>query len=286
MNKLKLLYKSPKNIKKNSNNPINKTSNILTPKTKNNHKFINRIRSINISTKSLNFTNTNRLNNQPKDYNLNLAKNQNRINSLSPNNIPKQKPAKKRILNKQYSENNLNQVWQKFFNEKENNIQNELDEFNEDDEIYYYEPQSIVNYCSSNFTNKNNNRNKKIQSLSVKKENNTESRFNNLLNSTIKTLNQNLFKFMDFNFVNNNEEKQEEKNVVKTKEIDVNKLKQKIEKKNKDIEKIKKIIDKMQKDVKKLDNEIKNVDSWIKKEKEENEFLIYFLIFFNMNNKE
>ena len=42
----------------------------------------------------------------------------------------------------------------------------------------------------------------------------------------------------------------------------------------------------MQKDVKKLYDEIKNVDSWIKKEKDENEYLIYFLNFFNMNNEE
>ena len=286
-NKIKLLYNSPKNIRKN-NNPLNKSSNILTPNSKNNHKLINRIRSINISTKSLNFNNTNRLNKKQKDYSLNLNKNKNKLSSLSPSNITKQKPNNKRSLNKQYSENNLNQIWQNFFNEEENNIQNGLDEFNEDEEIYYYEPQSIVNYCSSNFTNnkKNNNKNKKFQSLSVKKENNTQSQFNNILNSTIKTLNKNLFKFMDFNFVNNIKEKKEEKNFIKNIEIDVHKLKENIDMKNKDIEKMKNLIDKTQKEIKKLDNEIRSVDSWIKKEIEVNENLIRLLNFFNMNNDE
>ena len=63
-----------------------------------------------------------------------------------------------------------------------------LNELNETDSIYYYDPKSIVNYSSINFTNR---KNKKHQSLSVSKNSNIiTSRFNQTFNNTEK---KNLF---------------------------------------------------------------------------------------------
>ena len=284
----KILYKSPKNIIK-DNNPINQTH---SRRNKNEHKLINRIRSINISTKSLNFNNSTHFKNKMSinNYNLNIKnkqeKNQrktyDKLNSFSPIHISTQQHNNKRYLSKRYSENNLNQRLNKIFNEGEQNIQTDLDEFKDDGKIYYFEPQSIVNYSSYNLSNKIIN--KKYQSQSVKKEKKTESRFNNLLNNTLNTLNKNLFKFIDFNFSNSKEKVKVENKKYEIKEIDINKIKENIEMKNRDIEKIKIMIEKVQREIQKYDNEIKSIDSWIEKEEIENKNLIHFLNFYNMNN--
>ena len=294
-NKLKLIYKSPKNITshKSNNNPINKINNNINSVGKNKHKLINRIRAINISSKSLIFTN-NFINKKNNNLNLNLnfitnennlTKKYNKLNSFSPGNKSAISENKKNtnILNRKYSENNLTQIRPKFFEKEEKDIENDLNEFNENEEIYYYEPQSIVNYSSSNFINKK--KIKKNLSLSVQKEkkNNLESRFNSLLNSTINTINKNLFKFIDFNFSSKKEEKKVE-NKIEKKEIDINEIREKIKIKNKNIEKIKKLIEKTQKEIIKCDKEIKSIDSMIQKEEINNNYLIHLLNYFNSND--
>ena len=265
-NKSRMIYRISKNISENSNNPKNSTNKSVqkNPK-KSKHKLINRIRSINISSKHLNFSNK-------KDH---------KFNSFSPNILQKQN--NKRSLVKNYSQNNLNKIWDKIFHGNEYNIKKDLNEVNENEEIHYYDPGSIIKYSFNNFNNKNYY-NKKFFSQSVKKENNnSESRFNNILNNTINTLNKSLSKFIFFNFSNNEEQKKEENFSKRKKEINVNKLKENIDMKNKDIERIKKLIKNAKNEIQKVDSEIRKIDSWIKKEDSRNENLIYFLNFFNIN---
>ena len=273
------MYKSPKNIINNNNNQINQ---MITPKTKNKHKLINRIRSINISsTKSLNFGHdfiSKKFNSKEQQQN----KRNNKLNHLSPINITTTEQKmnnNNHVVNKKYSENNLIKIWPKFFNNKEYDLSSEFNEFNENEEIYYYEPkhqpQSIVNYSLLNFTNKK--KNKKILSYSYQKENNkSQSKLNNILNDTINTINR--------LFSSKKEEKKENKENKENKEIDVNKLKENIEIKNKEIEKIKKLIKKAEKEMEKCDNEIRNIDNWIQKEENKNENMIYFFNYININN--
>ena len=263
-----MIYRISKNISENSNNPINSTNKSVqkNPK-KSKHKLINRIRSINISSKHLNFSNK-------KDH---------KFNSFSPNILQKQNKNNKKSLVKNYSENNLNKIWDKIFHGNEYNIKKDLNEVNENEEIHYYDPGSIIKYSFNNFNNKNYY-NKKFFSQSVKKENNnSESRFNNILNNTINTLNKSLSKFIYFNFSNNEEQKKEENFSKRKKEINANKLKENIDMKNKDIERIKKLIKNAKNEIQKVDSEIRKIDSWIKKEDSRNENLIYFLNFFNIN---
>ena len=273
------MYKSPKNIINNNNNQINQ---MITPKTKNKHKLINRIRSINISsTKSLNFGHdfiSKKFNSKEQQQN----KRNNKLNHLSPINITTTEQKinnNNRVVNKKYSENNLTKIWPKFFNNKEYDLSSEFNEFNENEEIYYYEPkhqpQSIVNYSLLNFTNKK--KNKKILSYSYQKENNkSQSKLNNILNDTINTINR--------LFSSKKEENKENKEKKEKKDIDVNKLKENIEIKNKEIEKIKKLIKKAEKEMEKCDNEIRNIDNWIQKEENKNENMIYFFNYININN--
>ena len=277
--KNKPMYKSPKNIINNNNNQINQ---MITPKTKNKHKLINRIRSINISsTKSLNFGHdfiSKKLNSKEQQQN----KRNNKLNHLSPINITTTEQKmnnNNHVVNKKYSENNLIKIWPKFFNNKEYDLSSEFNEFNENEEIYYYEPkhqpQSIVNYSLLNFTNKK--KNKKILSYSYQKENNkSQSKLNNILNDTINTINR--------LFSSKKEENKENKEKKEKKDIDVNKLKENIEIKNKEIEKIKKLIKKAEKEMEKCDNEIRNIDNWIQKEENKNENMIYFFNYININN--
>ena len=294
-NKSRMIYKITKNITEN-NSPINNKNKSVQKNTKKNkHKLINRIRSINISTKHLNFSNRkdsfiNELNNYNLNLNINKDKEKNKntrynkLNSFSPN-ISQYQNNNKRSLVKNLSEINLNKIWDKIFNGGEYDIKKELNEVKEDEEIYYYEPGSILNYFS-NFNKNNNNNNKKFLSQSVKKEDNKSAlRFNNILNNTINTLNESLSKFIDFNFSKNKEHKKEEKIKIKKKEIDVNKLKENINMKNKDIEKIKKSIEMAKKEIRKVEKEIGKFDLWIKNENAENEKLINFLNFFNMNKE-
>ena len=281
--RLKLIYKSPKNINKDDNTNTSDNTHI-SKSGKNRHKLINRIKSINISTKSLNFGYN--LRKKSSEISLNL-------NSFSPNNkklFQKQNSNLTNSLNRKYSENNLSQIWHKFFEKGEHKIEKESNEFNEDQEIYYYEPQSNANHSPDNFINK---KYKKGLSSSVNKELNekTESRFNKILNSTINTLNKSLFKFIDFNFMDKEEEKKselkklEEKKKKEYKEINIDKIKENIQIKNKDIDIIKKKIEKIQKEIIKYDKEIKNYDIWIQKEDVEHERLTYFLnYYFNINN--
>jgi hypothetical protein len=273
------MYKSPKNIINNNNNQINQ---MITPKTKNKHKLINRIRSINISsTKSLNFGHdfiSKKLNSKEQQQN----KRNNKLNHLSPINITTTEQKmnnNNHVVNKKYSENNLIKIWPKFFNNKEYDLSSEFNEFNENEEIYYYEPkhqpQSIVNYSLLNFTNKK--KNKKNLSLSYQKEKNkSQSKLNNILNDTINTINR--------LFSSKKEEKKENKENKEKKEIDVNKLKENIEIKNKEIEKIKKLIKKAENEMEKCDNEIRNIDNWIQKEEKKNDNMRYFFNYININN--
>ena len=164
----------------------------------------------------------------------------------------------------------------------------ELNKVNENDDIYYYGPKSIVNYAwDKSPTKKTKNKNKKYQSLSVKKEDRkTQSRFSNLLNSTLKSINQ--FIDLNFYFSKENEEKKKEnitKNIEKNKKkIDGGKIRKNIEIKNKEIEEIKKLIEKRKKEIEKYDIEIKKVNSWIQKKNLERKNLIYLMNFFNMND--
>ena len=290
---LKLTDKNQKNLKKikttSDNNSKSKSKS--KSKRKHEHKLINRIRAINITTKSLIFSNSS------KNININL--NSPRNNYELKSNIKNDSPfhldiseANQKQLIKKKSVKNLDSLWNKIFDAKDERERGyELDELtkvNENDDIYYYEPKSIVNYAwDKSPTKKTKNKNKKYQSLSVKKEDRkTQSRFSNLLNSTLKSINQ--FIDLNFYFSKENEEKKKEnitKNIEKNKKkIDGGKIRKNIEIKNKEIEEIKKLIEKRKKEIEKYDIEIKKVNSWIQKKNLERNNLIYLMNFFNMND--
>ena len=288
-----------KNLKtKSSKNTIiyNNTNN----NTKNMHKIINRKKGIILSTKSLEVIYTNNIaknniienvknNNKTikeniinnEEININEIKYKIKKNKeININNNIKESEKENSDINKTYSESDLGEVGGEIIDDEESENENgldEIDELNENDKIYYYEPKSIVNYSSVNFTNKKDNR--KYQSLSVSKENKLS---NNMFNKTLNTIvNKNLFNITDLNKSQNiNLTSQISKN--KNKNNEMKNLNDKINMKKNNIERINRVIENIQKEIKKYDNEIRVIDTWIQKEEKEGEKLRNMINFVNM----
>ena len=294
--KIKVLYKNPQNI----DSKFFTHSNNL----KNTHKIINRKRGINLSTKSLDINtysnNNNKINNLNKNKNTSNQKknnidqkNENKPNItnyktkkikeiniavLNNNNDINQTQKENNEINKTYSESDLGEVGGEIIeddeSEKENEI-DELDELNETNKIYYYDPKSIVNYSSINFTNR---KNRKHQSLSVSKEN---TLYNSIFNKTInKIINQSIFKFSDMSLNRYMDIPSQEQDLEK-KNKEIKNINEKINIKNKDIEKINKLIENIKKQIKKYDKEIRTIDNYIQQEENEGDMLRQLINFFN-----
>jgi hypothetical protein len=180
--------------------------------------------------------------------------------------------------NKTYSESDLGEVGGEIIDDESENEKDldEIDELNEKDNIYYYEPKSIVNYSSVNFTNKKYNR--KYQSLSVSKENKLSNNiFSKTINNSINK--KNLFNINDLNRTQNiNLTSQIFKN---NKINEIKNLNDKINMKNKEIEKINRLIENIKKQIKKYDNEIRVIDTWIEHEEKEGHKLRHMINFVN-----
>ena len=297
-NKQKSPYKKnnpTKNIKTQSskNNMVFSSSNI-----KNTHKIISRKKGISSSTKSLDIANHYIYNTQnnnsnciktikkkkenfkkmekrnvkeeniksKKNIDINIQNGKNKINKIEKENTD---------INKTYSESDLGEVGGEIIDEEsENDNLDEIDELNEANKVYYYDPKSIVNYSTVNFTNK---KNRKYQSLSVSKEKLVNNIFNNSLNNMI---NKNLFKNDDLNktqHINMPSQILENKHILLIKSMN-----DKINMRKNDIEKINKLISNIKKEIKNYDNEIRIIDNWIINEKKEGEILRQMINFVNM----
>ena len=163
--------------------------------------------------------------------------------------------------NKSYSESDLG-VGGEIIEEEESDIGNELNELEEKDKVYYYEPQSMMNHPFINFTNQKNN---KHQSHSVSKENKiSHPKFSNSLNVIQKN---NLFNPQSKKY---HHKLKSEKFGIKLK---ISSLEDKINLKKNEIEKTVKIISNLKKEIVKYNNDIRTVNKLIKKEEEEGEEL-------------
>ncbi len=179
-------------------------------------------------------------------------------------------------INKSYSESDLGEVGGEIIDEEsENDNLEEIDELNKANKAYYYEPKSIVNYSTVNFTNK---KNRKFQSFSVSKENKLAN--NIFINSLNNTINKNLFQNNDLNktqHINMPSQLFENKKMKIIKSMN-----ERINMRKNDIEKINKLISNIKKEIQNYDNEIRILDNWIKNEKQEGEILRQMINFVNM----
>ena len=140
--------------------------------------------------------------------------------------------------------------------------------------LNYYEPKSIVNYSTSNFSNEKHNN--KYQSLSVSKD---SKKSNNIINKTLDTINKNFFNLINSKLVRHTNEPSQ---TIKKIEIkDKKTLNEEINKKNEDIEKINRLISKMKNQITKYDTESRIIDNLIRKEEQEGEVLRQMINFIN-----
>jgi hypothetical protein len=294
-----------KNTDINSNkNKLFKNNNLTrNNNSKNTHKIINRKKGINFSTKSLNLNNhisdtlydnnsikkpkkkdkksdkklfeKKEINSSPINQ-TNIKTQNNKEPNINKNNNKYETKKSNKDLNKTYSESDLGEVGG-VIDDEDSESENLLKEVNETDDIYYYDPKSIVNYSSANFTNKRNNNNKKYQSLSVSKNNIADSsKYNNTFNKTInKSINRSLFSG-DLNLTQHM--KLQTQNFEKINKIE--EINQKIKMKNNDIERIKKYINNMKNQINKYNNEIKNMNKMIFDEEQEGYKLKQMINFF------
>lgn len=301
----KNLHDKKNDINSNSNKVYNTNNLTRNNNSKNTHKIIKRKREITFSNKSLNLNN--HINNtlydndsikKPKKKEKNVEKmvydiktyEKNEINSnqknikiqnnkesnRNKNNNKYESKKSNKELNKTYSESDLGEVGGEIIDDGSSESENLLKEVNETDDIYYYDPKSIVNYSSVNFINKKNS-NKKYQSLSVSKNNNNkvDSKYNNTFN---KTVNRSLFSN------NNNIDFTQHKKLQTHNFEKINKIEEinhKIKMKNNDIERIIKIINNMKKEINKYNNEIKNMKEMIFDEEQEGYKLRHMINFFS-----
>jgi hypothetical protein len=184
------------------------------------------------------------------------------------NNIKKEENER----NKTYSESDLG-VGGEIIEEEESDIGNELNELEERDKVYYYDPKSMMNHPFINFTNQKNN---KHQSHSVSKGNKISNpKFSNSLNVI---QNNNLFNPENIKF---HHKLKSEKFGIKLK---INNLEDKINLKKNEIEKAVKIISNLKKEIVKYNNDIRTVNNLIKKEEEEGEVLRQMMNYFIKNS--
>ena len=304
----KMVVKGRKNLNENSFNDKTKSNqkkiskrisepNSTTPnqnnKSINSRKVIKHIKGIK-SDKSLYYSTNNLIksnfNDKMKDTNKEEQRDKSDINNNKKNNIiPKSKKnernnitnykikkikdsdSKNKNTKKEVNELNKASTVKEINEEEDSEYGKELNELNEEDKIYYYEPQSIVNYSSVNFTNK---RNRKHFSFSVFKENKmSHSPFSN----PITDISKNLFKF-DNNGYNPQLQSQafeRSNNILKIKNLN-----DKINQKKNGIQKVNKAISDKQKELLFYNKEIRIIDNMIQKEEEEREILQTMINYF------
>ena len=213
------------------------------------------------------------INNNEKN-NINQKNKKNEKNNITNYKIKKIKESDSKNKNGKKEENELNKAHTvKEINEEEDSeYGKELNELNEEDKIHYYEPQSIVNYSSANFTNK---RNRKHFSFSVWKE---KKILHSPFNSLIIDISKNLFKFEDNNGYNTQLQSQafERSNNI----LEIKNLNDKINQKKNDIQKVNKAISNKQKELIFYNKEIRIIDNMIQKEEEERAFLQTMINYF------
>jgi hypothetical protein len=184
----------------------------------------------------------------------------------------KESDSENKNMKKEINEFNKAHTVKETNEDEESEYGKDLNELNEEDKLYYYEPQSIVNYSSANFTNK---RNRKHFSFSVWKEN----KMSNLpFSSLITDINKNLFKFEDNNGYNSQLQSQpfeRSNNILKIKNLN-----DKINQKKNDIQKVNKVISNKQKELLFYNKEIRIIDNMIQKEEEERVILQTMINYF------
>ena len=184
----------------------------------------------------------------------------------------KESDSENKNMKKEINELNKAHTVKETNEDEESEYGKDLNELNEEDKLYYYEPQSIVNYSSVKFTNKIN---RKHFSFSVLKGN----KIPHLpFNSPITDISKNLFKFEDNNGYNSQLQSQpfeRSNNIFKIKNLN-----DKINQKKNDIQKVNKAISNKQKELLFYNKEIRIIDNMIQKEEEERVILQNMINYF------